>query len=37
MPLSRSAWQTISARYETLREAGGLPLSYDAVWLIATR
>lgn len=37
MPLSRSAWQGINARYEQLREAAGLPLSYDGVWLIATR
>ena len=36
-PLSRGAWQGISARYEQLREAAGLPLSYDGVWLIATR
>lgn len=37
MPLSRSAWQGINARYEQLREVGGLPLTYDGVWLIATR
>jgi malonyl-CoA O-methyltransferase len=36
-PLSRGAWQRINARYEQLREAAGLPLSYDGVWLIATR
>ena len=36
-PLSRGAWQGINARYEQLREAAGLPLSYDGVWLIATR
>ena len=36
-PLSRGAWQAIAARYERLREAAGLPLTYDAVWLIATR
>lgn len=36
-PFSRSLWQGISARYEQLREAAGLPLSYDGVWLIATR
>jgi malonyl-CoA O-methyltransferase len=35
--LSRGAWQKINARYEQLREAAGLPLSYDGVWLIATR
>ncbi|CDH46346.1 malonyl-ACP O-methyltransferase BioC [Candidatus Contendibacter odensensis] len=35
-PFSRSAWQAITARYEQLRESAGLPLSYDAVWLIAT-
>jgi malonyl-CoA O-methyltransferase len=37
MPLSRSAWWAINDRYEQLREAGGLPLTYDGVWLIATR
>ena len=36
-PFSRSAWQAITARYEQLREADGLPLSYDVVWLIAIR
>ena len=36
-PLSRTAWRTITARYEQLREPAGLPLTYDAVWLIATR
>lgn len=36
-PFRRSTWQAITARYEQLREAPGLPLSYDAVWLIATR
>ena len=36
-PLGRSAWQAINARYEQLREAAGLPLTYDGVWLIATR
>ncbi|MFO1372656.1 MAG: malonyl-ACP O-methyltransferase BioC [Candidatus Competibacteraceae bacterium] len=36
-PLSRSAWQTITARYEQLREPAGLPLTYDGVWLIATK
>lgn len=36
-PLSRSAWQAIAARYEQLREPAGLPLTYDAVWLVATR
>ncbi len=36
-PLSRGAWQAIAARYERLRETAGLPLTYDAVWLIATR
>ncbi|MFZ1325683.1 MAG: methyltransferase domain-containing protein [Candidatus Contendobacter sp.] len=36
-PFSRSLWQGITARYEQLREAAGLPLSYDGVWLIATR
>ncbi len=36
-PFSRAAWQAITARYERLREAGGLPLTYDGVWLIATR
>lgn len=35
--LSRAAWQAISARYEQLRQPAGLPLTYDAVWLIATR
>ncbi len=37
MPLSRGAWQSINARYEQLREAAGLPLSYDGTWLIATK
>lgn len=37
MPLSRGAWQSINARYEQLREAAGLPLSYDGIWLIATK
>ena len=36
-PFSRSAWQAMTARYESLREATGLPLTYDAVWLVATR
>jgi len=36
-PLRRSAWQALIARYETLREPAGLPLTYDAVWLIAIR
>lgn len=36
-PLSRGAWQAINARYEQLREDTGLPLTYDGVWLIATR
>jgi malonyl-CoA O-methyltransferase len=36
-PLSRGAWQGINARYEQLREAAGLPLSYDGVWLIASK
>jgi malonyl-CoA O-methyltransferase len=36
-PLSRGAWRAINDRYEQLREAGGLPLTYDGVWLIATR
>lgn len=34
--LSRAAWQAITARYERLRQPAGLPLTYDAVWLIAT-
>lgn len=34
-PFSRSAWRTITARYERWREPAGLPLTYDAVWLIA--
>lgn len=37
VPFSRSAWQAMIARYESLREAAGLPLTYDAVWLVATR
>lgn len=36
-PFSRAAWQAINARYERLREAEGLPLTYDVVWLIADR
>lgn len=36
-PLSRTAWQAINARYEQLREPAGLPLTYDGVWLIATK
>lgn len=34
-PLSRTAWRQVTARYESLREVAGLPLTYDAVWLIA--
>ncbi|MBL8260434.1 MAG: malonyl-ACP O-methyltransferase BioC [Candidatus Competibacteraceae bacterium] len=34
-PLSRSAWRRIGERYERWREPAGLPLTYDAVWLIA--
>jgi malonyl-CoA O-methyltransferase len=36
-PFSRAAWQGITTRYERLREPEGLPLTYDAVWLVATR
>lgn len=36
-PLSRGAWRVINDRYEQLREADGLPLTYDGVWLIANR
>ncbi len=36
-PFRRSAWRALMARYERLREPAGLPLTYDAVWLIATR
>ncbi|MFZ4791887.1 MAG: malonyl-ACP O-methyltransferase BioC [Candidatus Competibacteraceae bacterium] len=36
-PFSRSTWHALTARYETLREPAGLPLTYDAVWLIAIR
>ncbi|RUQ38044.1 MAG: malonyl-[acyl-carrier protein] O-methyltransferase BioC [Candidatus Competibacteraceae bacterium] len=36
-PFSRSAWQMMTTRYEQLREVDGLPLSYDVIWLIATR
>ena len=36
-PFSRSAWLAMTARYESLREKEGLPLTYDAVWLVATR
>lgn len=36
-PLSRSGWQALTTRYEALREPAGLPLTYDAVWLIASR
>ncbi|MFO1424558.1 MAG: malonyl-ACP O-methyltransferase BioC [Candidatus Competibacteraceae bacterium] len=36
-PLCRGAWQAINERYEQLREDAGLPLTYDGVWLIATR
>ena len=36
-PLSRAAWQTITARYHELREERGLPLTYDGLWLIAQR
>ncbi len=36
-PFSRTVWQAVNARYEQLRETEGLPLSYDAIWLIATR
>lgn len=36
-PFSRSDWQRITMRYEQLRESAGLPLTYDAVWLIAVK
>lgn len=36
-PLSRTAWQAMTTRYERLREDRGLPLTYDGVWLIADR
>ena len=35
VPLSRSAWRQIAARYERWREPAGLTLTYDAIWLIA--
>lgn len=37
VPFSRRAWQAVTARYEQLREISGLPLTYDAVWLVAGR
>jgi malonyl-CoA O-methyltransferase len=36
-PFGRSAWRAIIDRYERLREPEGLPLTYDVVWLVATR
>lgn len=35
--LSRRAWRDIERRYEQLREAAGLPLSYDGILLVAIR
>lgn len=36
-PFSRALWQVVNQRYEQLRQAQGLPLTYDGVWLIAER
>ena len=35
--LGRHAWQTLEASYEAFRTPDGLPVSYDAVYLTATR
>ncbi len=35
--LSRGAWQRVESAYEALREAPGLPLSYDVITLHAVR
>lgn len=35
--MSRSAWQTIEAAYETLRTSAGLPLTYDAILIQAKK
>lgn len=35
--LGRRAWHTLLAAYETLRERKGLPLTYDALYLFATK
>lgn len=35
--LGRQAWQKIEARYEAQREAEGLPLTYDALFLYARK
>lgn len=36
-PLTRGMWYELSERYERLRTAQGLPLTYDGIWLIAER
>lgn len=36
MLFTRSDWRRVMENYEVLREAAGLPLTYDAVWLIAS-
>ncbi|MGB7989705.1 MAG: malonyl-ACP O-methyltransferase BioC [Candidatus Methylophosphatis roskildensis] len=35
--LSRAGWQAVEQRYESLRGAAGLPVTYAALYLIATR
>ena len=35
--LSRAGWHTVEQRYESLREAAGLPVTYSALYLLATR
>lgn len=35
--LSRAGWQTVERRYESLRGAAGLPVTYSALYLLATR
>ncbi len=34
---SRAAWYAMIDQYEKWREPNGLPLTYDVIWLIATR
>lgn len=35
--LGRQAWQTLLAKYEAYRQAAGLPVSYDVIYLSATQ
>lgn len=35
--LSRAGWQAVERRYESMRGAAGLPVTYSALYLLATR